>query len=199
MLWSIMPEINMKKLPLLGSVFSLLKGSFSMDSNSDGFSPSYQAQLLFSNMTIGQSVVSLAAVTGSDWYNSDAKYTVYGGRLGVLGRTCVLVGIKPTIVIEGGYRSFFDVVAANPSYYKNGPYGTLFLGMTLDADTIFATVGLMFESNPQFWPLPRIGVFIAYGKPKAKVYFGNIDNDRVSDGGFTLIGYDFLYLAATGG
>jgi hypothetical protein len=187
-LWSVIPVINMKKLPLLDSVFSLFTGYLTMSSDTDGFKPSYQAQLWFRDINIGQCAVSLATVTGSDWYNSDAKYTAYGGRVGILVKSGAF---KPSVVIEGGYRSFFDVVADNPSYYMNGPYGRLFLGATFKDSRKNSqwnwNYSLMVESSPQHWPLPKIGLFITlFGKPKLMTYFEFFDDNNAR--GFRLVG-----------
>jgi hypothetical protein len=198
-LWSIMPVINMGKLPWLGNVFSMLTGYLNMDSNSDEFKPTHKAQLLFRDINIGQYlVVSLAAVTGSDWYNMDAKYTVYGGRFGLLGPGT----FRPTVVIEGGYRSFFDVLADDLSYYENGPYGRLFLGFSLKSpynDSLW-NYCLMVESSPQNWSSPKIGILLTMtDKPKARIYFDSFDDAQAKRTRASISTRDLLYEVYHGG
>jgi hypothetical protein len=186
-LWSVIPVINTKTLPLLGAVFSMIDGYLTLESNPDEFKPSYQVKMLFRDINIGQSVFKLAAVTTSDWYNSDAKYNAYGGRVGLL----VNKG-NSSFVIEGGYRTFFDVVAYNPSYYEAGPYGRLWLGL-LGGTMDNVNIHLLIESSSQNWPLPKIGLRISLGKPKISFYAEGFNDDRIEGGKLTINGRDVLY------
>jgi hypothetical protein len=192
-LWSVMSVINMGKIPLLGSVFSLFDGYLTLESNPDEFTPSYQARVLFRDIPAGKGRVGFATVTASDWYDSiDAKYTEYGGRVGIqLGEL--------SVITEGGYRMFFDVAPDNRSFFQDGPYGRLFLGWLPEYDNrkMYRKIGLyaLAEISRQNWPLPKFGLIGTHsvpGKYKVKVYSDYYLDDRSSGLKVALNSSDFL-------
>ncbi|MDR2493841.1 MAG: hypothetical protein LBD24_01335 [Spirochaetaceae bacterium] len=203
LLWSVMPVVTAKNIPLLGSVFSLFDAYLTLGSDADGFRPSYQARALFRDIPVGNARIGLAAITGSDWYNSlDAKYTVYGGRIGFQSADFQLLKVptKVSVIAEAGYRMFFDVAAENSSFYQDGPYGRLFLGLsswtdTMDIYSLSKSTGrfnwyLMVESSRQSWPWPKFGLMLIYKYQwEGKIYTDFFYEDDYANGAKLALSY----------
>jgi hypothetical protein len=116
--WAVSPIINVNELPILNSFIRLIDGFFCMDNlqmDRNEFKPTYKANVLFKSI----GAFTFSAYTQKDWYNSDAKYNIYGGKLDIGNETIMFR-------IGGGYREFFDVFQSSRAF-EDGIYAKISL------------------------------------------------------------------------
>jgi hypothetical protein len=167
--WAVFPLINAKEYPLLNSFVQLIDGFFSLDNlrmGRDEFKPSYKANVLFKGIPLGRYEkwkMFLGTYTQKDWYNFNAKYELYAGKLDLV-KDFDYDNII-TFSLEAGYRRFFDIFdpKRNNQYYEDGVYSKIAFKWFFE---IFSFTFYMESGSTAFFNTPTIGLLASFGYEK---------------------------------
>jgi len=169
--WAVLPLINAKKYPVLNSFVRLIGGFFAMDNFGDEFKPTYAANVIFRNIPFRyRGGVTLSAYAKKDYYDFDAKYNLYAGKVDLLIDPDFSL-LPRKISVDLGYRDFFDVTPRRT--FENGIYANISLKWFSDE---FGGIEIFCESSStNFYKNPSIGIMWSYngnGIIRALMRFG---------------------------
>lgn len=164
--WAIFPFINAKEYPLLNSFIRIIDGFFSLDllkMNPDEFKPTYKANIVFKEISMSESFkMVLNTYTQRDWFNFDAKYSLYAGMIDFVYDKW---SVKPIFSIEGGYRDFFDIQQSEQEF-ENGIYSKIAIKLvvpdSLDVNSKWGIMLSLESGSTSFFKNPVFGILVSF-------------------------------------